>query len=64
MITIKTRFDGEKVVIPPETLKELTPGEAIVIMGEPTDAAAKDEDWFKAQEEAVAKVWDNDADAE
>ena len=61
MIAIKTKFDGEKILIP-ETLRGRPPQEVIVIYE--TDAATLEQQaWLKSQEATFAKAWDNDEDA-
>jgi len=62
MIAIKTHFDGNRVILSKEQLRKLTPGEVMLIFGHPGDNDAGSEEWLKAQEETVNKVWDNDAD--
>lgn len=59
MKAIKARFDGEKVILP-EDLEDLKPGDVILVFG-----ASKNNDlvWLVAQEQALAKAWDNDEDA-
>ena len=57
MKTIKAIFDGEKVVLP-DDLEHLEPCEVILIFG-----AGQELPWLRAQEEALASVWDNDEDA-
>jgi len=59
---IKTRFDGEKVIIPNE-LRGLPPGEVILIFADGTEQATERLAWTKAQESAFAKAWINDEDA-
>ena len=57
MKTIRAVFDGEKIVLPDE-FTGLEPGEVLLVV-----AGAQDLDWVKAQEESLAKVWDNDEDS-
>ncbi|MCP4038627.1 MAG: hypothetical protein GY733_16930 [bacterium] len=59
MKAVRARFDGEKVILE-EELRGLTPGEVIVIFVTGPNQAP---DWLKAQEEALARVWDNEEDA-
>jgi hypothetical protein len=52
MIAIKTRFDGEKVIVPPDHGRRLPPGEVILVF---TEAADHDSDsWLKAQDETLS----------
>jgi hypothetical protein len=62
MKAIKTRYDGEKVIVPDE-LKGLPPSEVILVVQDQPVRATESSVWAKAQEAAFAKVWDNDEDA-
>jgi hypothetical protein len=61
MVAIKAHFDGKNVILPKEYRKGL-PREVLVVFESPPQAA-ENHLWLKAQEEAFAKVWDNDEDA-
>ncbi len=60
MRVAKGRFDGKKVELT-EKIEGVAPGEVLVIF-DGTDAERRQ--WERAQEEAFAKAWDNDEDAE
>jgi hypothetical protein len=62
MHAIKARFDGQRIVLPPE-LKAPAPSDVIVIF-EDQPADSEDTGWQKAQEQTLAKVWDNAEDAD
>ena len=60
MRAIKAHFDGKNVVVPPD-VEGLPPGEVLLIFNDsPTGADAA---WLRTQEQAFAKVWDNEEDA-
>ena len=60
---IKAHFDGHKVLLlDDESLKDAIPGEAIVILPEPSDLATEMRQRLKAQEPIAARIWENDAD--
>lgn len=61
MVAIKTKFDGEKIVLP-EELRGSPPQEVILICGA-DEQSLENAAWLKAQESSFAKVWDNDEDA-
>jgi hypothetical protein len=63
MIAFKTRFDGKQVILSPDQLRKLTPGEVILILGQIATDGTNYEEGLKAQEETAKKVWDNDADS-
>ena len=60
MKAIRAKYDGKRVIIE-EELDGLTPCEVIVIFATGPNQVP---DWMKAQEQALARVWDNDEDAE
>jgi TusA-related sulfurtransferase len=62
MVAIKGHFDGKKVTLPKD-MKGVPPGEVIVIFTELGPAEREKQAWMKAQELALAKVWDNPEDA-
>ena len=61
MVAIKTKFDGEKIVLP-DDLRGLPPQDVIVVY-EADEIALERQAWLKAQEASFAKVWDNEEDA-
>jgi hypothetical protein len=61
VVAIKTKFDGEKIVLP-EQLQGCRPQEVILIY-EADDAALENQAWLKAQEASFAKAWNSDEDA-
>ena len=62
MVAIKAHFDGKNIILPKEYRKGL-PREVLVVFEGSTPEAAESRLWLEAQEEAFAKVWDNDEDA-
>jgi hypothetical protein len=62
MITIKARFDGEKIVLPPD-LSNMAPGEVIVVFDPPPSPDEEREFWARIQQETLVKAWDNDEDS-
>lgn len=62
MYAIKGRFDGEKVVVP-DVAGRLPPGDVIVVFADAAEQTIERDAWLKAQEAALAKVWNNDEDA-
>lgn len=61
MVAIKTKFDGEKIVLP-DALRGSPPQEVILVY-EADDNALENQPWLKALETSFAKAWDNDEDA-
>jgi hypothetical protein len=61
MRAIKAHFDGKHIVVPAD-LQGLPPGDVIVVFDETGEAPSR-QDWLRAQEETLAKVWNNDEDA-
>lgn len=62
MVAIKTHFDGKTIKVPKE-LRQVPPGEVLVIIQQASQTADDASSWLKAQETAFARVWDNDEDA-
>lgn len=62
MHAIKAHFDGKRIKLPKE-LRQVAPGEVVVIFDDAASAKQERASWLKAQETAFAKVWDNDEDA-
>jgi hypothetical protein len=60
MVTIRARYDGNEVHLPEEA-KGLRPGEVIVLFED--ERSRVDQDWLKAQEQALAKAWDDEQDS-
>ncbi len=61
MVAIRTKFDGEQIMLPDE-LRGLPPQEVIVIYAS-QDNEVEAQAWLKAQEASFDKAWDNDEDA-
>ena len=57
MHAVRARFDGEKIVLPPDA-PPAQPGDVIVIFEDSESA-----DLLAAQEQTLKKAWDNDDDA-
>jgi TusA-related sulfurtransferase len=62
MQAIKAHFDGKTIQIP-NALRKVPPGEILLIVEEKQQDRDDHAAWLKAQEDAFAKVWDNDEDA-
>lgn len=62
MLAIKATFDGRKVILP-DGMVGATPGDVVVLFGALDPDQQEGLLWMKLQEEAFAKVWDNDEDA-
>jgi TusA-related sulfurtransferase len=62
MRVIKAKFDGKTIKLPKQ-LKQIAPGEVLIIFDSAPAANGDRSSWLKAQELAFAKVWDNDEDA-
>lgn len=62
MRVIKAQFDGKTIKLPKQ-LKQVAPGEVLVIFDSVPSDNGKRLSWLKAQEAAFAKVWDNDEDS-
>ncbi|MEX2171204.1 MAG: hypothetical protein WD851_17925 [Pirellulales bacterium] len=61
MVAIKTKFDGEKILLP-DDLRGLPPQEVILVY-EVEEITLENQGWLKAQEASFAKAWDNDEDS-
>lgn len=59
---IKAHFDGKSIKLPKE-IRNVPPGEILLIVEEGQPEADDSSAWMKAQETAFAKVWENDEDA-
>ena len=62
MRVIKAQFDGKSIKLP-KHLKQVAPGEVLVIFDSVASGNGERSPWLKAQEAAFAKVWDNDEDS-
>ncbi len=62
MKAIRAHFDGKQILIP-DTAMGLPPGQVIVVFDDGEDEDAARVAWMRNQEQAFAKVWDNDEDA-
>ncbi len=62
MIVIKGHFDGKTVTVP-ENVQGVYPGEVIIIFGAVSDPVSESAFWLEAQEQALAKAWDDEADS-
>jgi hypothetical protein len=62
MVAIKAHFDGKNIILPEKYRKRL-PREVLIVFESAAPEAAENRLWLKAQEEAFAKIWDNDEDA-
>jgi len=62
MLAIKARFDGKQVVLPPD-VRDVPPGDVIVVFENVESHSRESSAWMKAQEAIFATVWDNDEDA-
>ena len=60
MLAVKATFDGNRIVLPDE-VRGVPPGNVIVIFEDAADVEERTL-WLKAQEAALAKVWDNPED--
>ncbi len=60
MLAIRTQFDGQMIRLPDEA-KGLPPGDVIVLFED--DRHVSDSDWLKAQEQGLAKAWDDKEDS-
>jgi len=61
MVAIKTHFDGNKIVVPKD-FRGAPAGDVIVIFESVSPDQAEKRLWLKAQENAFARVWENDED--
>ena len=61
MRAIQGHFDGKSVIVGEEA-RSLPPGDVIVVFND-ADGAGEKASWFKIQERAFEKVWNNDEDA-
>jgi hypothetical protein len=62
MRAFKARFDGRKIILPDDAQGE-PPGEVIIVFQEGKSATGEDALWLVGQEQAFAKVWENEDDA-
>ncbi|MBI4702281.1 MAG: toxin-antitoxin system, antitoxin component, Xre family protein [Deltaproteobacteria bacterium] len=62
MRAVKARFDGKRILLP-EDLRNLPPGEVIVVFTSLVPADDDRREWSAAQEAAFTRVWDNPEDA-
>jgi hypothetical protein len=59
MLAIRTTYDGKEIRLP-EDAKSIPPCNVIVLFEE--EQSAGDSDWLKAQEQSLAKAWDDTED--
>ncbi len=57
MKAIKAKFDGKNVILP-DDLEDIAPGDIILVFG-----VTGEIEWLQAQQQSLAKVWDNEEDA-
>lgn len=62
MLAVKAHFDGKKVILP-KSINCKTATDVIVIFNEPDLKDDGVELFAKAQQDAFAKIWDNEDDA-
>ncbi len=60
MLAIRTRFDGNEIQLPAE-VKGLPPSNVIVLFED--EGHESEADWLKAQEQALARAWDDKEDS-
>jgi hypothetical protein len=60
MLALRAKYDGKVVHFSEET-QGIPPCNVIVLFEE--DHPAEDAGWLKAQEESLAKVWNNEEDS-
>jgi hypothetical protein len=61
ILAVKATFDGQRIVFPND-MRGVPPGRVIVIFEDAPEADDRTL-WFRAQEPAFAKAWDNPEDA-
>ncbi len=62
MVAIKAQFDGEKIIVPDE-LRGTPATEVILVFESLPEGLVESGPWMRAQEQALAAVWDNAEDA-
>jgi hypothetical protein len=62
MLAVKAEFDGERIVLP-GSAKGLPVGEVLVVFPGAATGDGERAVWERAQQEALARVWDNEEDA-
>jgi hypothetical protein len=60
MLAVRTTYDGKEIHIP-ENAKSIPPCNVIVLFER--EETEVDGDWLKAQEQVLAKAWDDEEDA-
>ena len=60
MLAVRTHFDGKKIRLP-ENARHLPPCDVIVLFEE-SDSSV-DDDWLRAQQEALSQAWDDEEDS-